>query len=249
MRVSAHAMPIPSEIETESANRWVFLGFPTIDAPHYARNADTQFWSETLPGGGHYLRLKWIMNDEDRSLTEWLEAQASALRAEPVDYLVIDVRSNGGGDLTLAMKFARNITDLLTPDGHVYILTDGGTFSAAIVTAAYALSDADERASVVGVHVGDDEQFWAEGGGVLTLPNSGLSISVSTGYHDWENGCSDWGKCYWLAAALGVAAGPLDPDINAPLTYADYSRGIDTGLEAILEAEGVGTEPPPSPVF
>ncbi|MEL6210485.1 MAG: hypothetical protein AAFR44_09975, partial [Pseudomonadota bacterium] len=164
---------------------------------------------------------------------------AKQLKADPADYLVIDVRSTFGGDYTKARTFARGVTDYVKPGGKIYLLTDGGTFSAAIVTHAFALEAGGDQAVVVGTEIGDFAQFWAEGGGMLALPNSGHRIWVTTGYHDWENGCTDWGDCFWLNIVMGVAAGPLGPDIVAPLTYADYAQGIDTTMQAVFAAEGV----------
>ncbi len=241
MSVSMHPRAMPSASETQSGHDWRFLDPETIAKAHYGRRPTETLWSESLPGGGVYIRMRRIMGSDDNGtpISTWLKEVSAPLGEAPADYLVLDLRSNGGGDLTLTMTFARNIAELVTPDGHVYILTDNGTFSAALVTAAYARHGAGERSVIVGAHVGDDEQFWAEGGGVLHLPNSGLNVGLATGYHDWENGCTDWTRCYWLASALGVAAGPLDPDIAAPLTYADYAQGIDTAMQVVFEAEGI----------
>ena len=36
---------------------------------------------------------------------------------------------------------------------------------------------------------------------------------------------------------FGVAVGQVEVDLPAALTFADYARGIDTGMEAIFAAE------------
>jgi len=95
--------------------------------------------------------------------------------------------------------------------------------------------------------MGDDMQFWAEGGGTpMVLPNSEIRLFASTGYHDWENGCEDWSQCFWINTLFGVAAGPVEVDMPAPLMFSDYWQGIDSGMEAILaaEAERAGEERP-----
>ncbi len=239
MRLEKHPMPTLSEQETKSGHDWRFLNPKKVSSAHYSQNPDTFWWSEALQRGGVYIRLRGIFDDGDKSLTDWLSGLRKDLATDPADYLVLDLRSNYGGNYMLTRDFARNISDLVIPDGRVYLLTDADTFSAAIVTLAYAVHGAGERAVIVGTQIGDDEQFWAEGGDLLELPNSGLRISVATGYHDWENGCQDWVRCFWPNILLGVAAGPLDPDIVAQLTFADYSKGIDTPLQTVLAAEGV----------
>ena len=237
------ALPVLSKEEKESGHDWRFA---PVDAEanagaraHYVRLPQTYHWTDELPGGGFYIRLRLIQDQDDRKLKPWLAVLAERLRAKPADYLVLDVRSTFGGNYLLARKFALGVRDFVRPGGRIYLLTDEGTFSAAIVTQAFALHAAGEQGVVVGAPVGDEEQFWAEGGGALTLPNSGYRIFVSTGYHDWENGCTDWSRCFWFNIFLGVAAGSLDPDIAAPMRHADYAAGIDTGLQAVFDAEGL----------
>ena len=200
-------------------------------------NPEDDFWTDELPNNGYYVRLRWTVGTDGTSLRQWLAGIRNELQDEPADYLVIDLRSNPGGDYTQTMRFARSITELVKPDGRVYTLTDHGTFSAALVTTVLIKDGAGEQGQIVGSEVGDREQFWAEGGRSMTLPNSGIVVSVSTGYHDWENGCTDWSRCFWVNILIGAAVGKLDPDIIAPVTFADYAQGIDTTLQAVFEAE------------
>ena len=224
--------------EDDSGHDWRFLDPAMTQATWFGRHPEQALWSDTLERGGAYLRMRNVFGIEDTPLPGWLEAQAEALREDPAEYLVLDLRANEGGDYTRAMQVARNIGDLVVPDGRVYVLTDGDTFSAGIVTAFYALHGAGEHAALVGAPMGDDMQFWAEGGGTpMCLPNSDIRVYVSTGYHDWENGCSDWSRCFWINILFGVAVGEVEVDLPAALTYADYARGIDTGMEAIFAAE------------
>ncbi|MEM9669473.1 MAG: hypothetical protein AAF950_11165 [Pseudomonadota bacterium] len=225
--------------ETDSGNSWAFLPAETFTIAHYGRLPETIHWTDNLPGNGFYIRLRLILDQDDISLSKWFTALAEELKAKPVNYLVIDVRSTFGGDYTKARAFARGVKDYVIPDGNIYLLTDGGTFSAAIVAHAFALEAGGDQAIVVGTEIGDDAQFWAEGGAMLKLPNSGHRIWVTTGYHDWESGCNDWSKCFWLNIVMGVAAGPLGPDIIAPMTFADYSKGIDTTMLAVYKAEDI----------
>ncbi|MEM7537822.1 MAG: hypothetical protein AAF639_36970 [Chloroflexota bacterium] len=242
MRVVDHALAKNAKEEVESGNDWRFLDPEMVTLAHYGMHPEKQLWTDELPNDGFYIRMRITLDADDVSLSKWLADIQEQLKSIPVEYLVLDMRSNPGGDYTKTRTFAKAIANLVKPDGRIYTLTDGGTFSAAVVTAAFAkhgASSKGNRSQIVGSQMGDREQFWAEGGGVLTLPNSGVKVSVSTGYHDWENGCTDWRRCYWLNIVMGVAAGKLDPDINAPLTFADYSSGIDTTMQAVFEAEAV----------
>lgn len=226
------------ENEEESGHDWRTLDPVTTGETWFARHPSRVLWSDQLPFGGVYWRMRNIVGDDQNALPDWLEEQSDILRRNPVEYLVLDLRANGGGDYTKAMTVAREIGELVEPDGRVYILVDGNTFSAAIVTAYYALHGAGERAVLVGEPMGDDLQFWAEGGGTpMSLPNSGIKLYASTGYHDWENGCSDWSRCFWLNILYDVAVGEAEIDLPAPMLFSEYSRGIDSGMKAILSAE------------
>jgi len=244
MRATAHGLAQASDAEAESGHDWRFLDPATSEATWFGRHPGRPVWSEALEGGGVYWRLRDVIGDDEAPLPAWLEAEAERLRAAPARFLVIDLRSNIGGDYTRSMGVMREILTLVEPGGRIYVLTDGATFSAGVVTAALALAHGGGQAVMVGESMGDDAQFWAEGGGVMRLPNSDLPLLVSTAYHDWENGCTDWSRCYWLNIIFGVAAGPLDVDLPAGLRFEDYRRGVDTGMEAVLAAETARSDRP-----
>ncbi len=238
-RASLLALPMALETEENADTDWVHITPPQTTQSYYTRNPKQDLWHDALPGNGKYIRMRWIFDSGETKLTSWLAEIGDTLRAAPADYLVIDLRSNYGGDYTQAMGFARNVDEFVVPGGQVYILTDGGTFSAAIVTAAFAKHAAADNGHIIGSAMGDYAQFWAEGAAFFRLPNSQLRVGVSTGYHDWENGCTDWSRCYWVNILLGVAAGSLEPTIDAPLTFEGYAQGRDDGIAAILAREGV----------
>ncbi|MEO0700060.1 MAG: hypothetical protein AAFY81_10175, partial [Pseudomonadota bacterium] len=120
--------------EADSPHDWRFLDPAMTEATWYGRKPDELLWSDTLEHGGVYWRMRDIIGSSETPIGAWLEKQAAPLRAEPANYLVMDLRANGGGDYTQAMGVARDIGELVAPDGRVYILTDGDTFSAGIVT-------------------------------------------------------------------------------------------------------------------
>ncbi|WP_270375712.1 hypothetical protein [Marinicauda sp. Alg238-R41] len=226
------------EYEAQSAHDWRFLDSATTEATWYGRHPPQALWADTLDHGGAYWRMRNVYGDPETPLSAWLQDQASSLRENPARYLVLDLRANSGGDYTLAMPVMSKIDELVQPGGRIYVLTDGDTFSAGIVTAFYALHSGGENAIHAGAAMGDDAQFWAEGGGNgMRLPNSDVGIFVSTGYHDWENGCTDWSRCFWVNILFGVEVGSVEIDLDAPLLFSDYRRGIDSGVEAILAAE------------
>ena len=64
----------------------------------------------------------------------------------------------------------------------VFVITGRATFSAGIL---HAVQWKQWGATIVGEQVGDDLDFWAEGGNVL-LPNSKLTIHYANGFHGYS---------------------------------------------------------------
>jgi hypothetical protein len=71
-------------------------------------------------------------------------------------------------------------------------------------------------------------------GGTITLPNSRISVRHSNGFHDWGEGCSDPGTCYWPAVAFGVRGVSLEPDVRVDAMFTDYVAGRDPVLDAVM---------------
>jgi hypothetical protein len=108
------------------------------------------------------------------------------------------------------------------------------TFSAAIVTAARAKYFTRDRVELIGESVGDRDQYWAERGERLQLPNSGVQIGYATAMHDSVRNCYDLTRCYWLDLFYGVPAGSLAPTRLIDWQFVDYTKGQDSVLNAVL---------------
>ena len=85
--------------------------------------------------------------------------------------------------------------------------------------------------------MGDNERFYAEGARV-PLPNSKLGVRVSTGLHDWSDGCHDMDRCFWPVVVWGPQSQmkiSLRPDYPIEPTFAEYASGRDPVMEKALE--------------
>lgn len=153
--------------------------------------------------------------------------------AKRPDAIIVDLRYNGGGNFFNIIDFTKELTGFLKPDGHLYVLEGRATFSAAISFTALLKSEAHGRATLVGEEASDNPWFWSEGD-VLEAPASKLPLHYRDGRHDWAHGCTDLSTCYWPVVFHGVAAGSLMPDMPVAMTYADYVRGRDAALEAVM---------------
>jgi len=139
-----------------------------------------------------------------------------------------------GGDLNNTRAWVRRLPRAVP--GRVFVLTSPWTFSAAISTVGYLKQSAPERVVIVGEHVGDRLDFWAEGGDSIELPRSGAFIDYATGRHDYRTGCRGIENCHGSVVRNPIAVESLAPDIAAPWTIEAYRAGRDPAMEAVAAA-------------
>jgi C-terminal processing protease CtpA/Prc len=138
--------------------------------------------------------------------------------SHPVRRVILDLRSNKGGDpkMTNPLEDDFLARPALTARGHLYVLVDRSTFSAAMDEAAYFRKHF--QAILVGEppgnkpnHYGNAESF--------KLPNSKLEVEYSTRY---------------VRKIRDADPLTLAPDIVVPYTLNDFLAGCDSVLETAL---------------
>ncbi len=227
-------LPLPGAVESE---RWV--GFaPGGDALHL-RQPGAGYWMHYLPElDAAYVNLRFnISDDSGESLVDWVRRTTDELAAIGPKVIIVDQRFNTGGDLTQTHILMTALGEIVGPDGRIYLLASGNTFSAGIVNMAMAKDGAPDRTIIVGEEIGDRLQFWAEGWW-YSLPNSGFRARYSTGFYDLQNGCEGLFRCHWGSRHIfPVIVDDLDVDISAPLSFEAYAAGRDPAIEAITAFE------------
>lgn len=204
-------------------------------APLWLSTPGKLFQIDAAPRDGLYVRLSHNTDADEGPIAAFLDSVTARINADHPAYLVLDMRMNGGGDYTTTYAFARGLPDAMGA-GHIYVLTSGWTFSAAITTTA-ALKDAGgDRVTIVGEPVGDRLDFWAEGD-QFKLPNAFVTVSYASGRHNYAGPCTDRRQCFWLNEKYPVRVRTLAPDISAPLTFAAYAANRDPAMEAVAVAE------------
>jgi hypothetical protein len=222
----------PEPLPMESFRDWIFGAYggrfpealpPDVDGPLYLQHRDLAFWSQTLTDpAGFYVGYNEVTRtgSDGRKIEDVAAAITAAAKAEPDRQVVIDLRNNGGGDNNsfLPLKSAVNAVAHAHP-GRVSMITGRATFSAAgnFVT---DLMVGEEKA---GIHLVGE----SPGGGldmygdvrVVTLPNSGIVVLISSRYH---------------VRAPGDTRLELTPDKPIEVTWADYAAGRDPVLAAAL---------------
>jgi hypothetical protein len=217
--------------EIEDTN-WRYAYADTSDkAPLYLRDPNQVLWYEYVKK----LKLLYIQynssvfedGDDRKALIEGMLEAVSKKKPEKV---VVDLRLNGGGDLTqMRGAFNRMLRDeRLQEPGRLYVITGQGTFSAGLFHAANLK---EQGATVVGELVGDDLDFWAEGGAPFELPNSKMRINVSTGFHSYSKIAYPQ---YKEQLYLNLDIDTLEPDIPIEMTFDDYVNGRDPVLDAAV---------------
>ncbi len=185
------------------------------------------------------IRLQAISDMGDQKLAPFLESTQAALNAHPPCAAIVDLRGNGGGDYTQAWGFAHALPKLVPPAGRIYVLTDAGTFSAAITTTAFLKDAGGDRVVIVGEPVGDRLSFYGEGR-MACLPNSKICVNYQLGKHDYAKPCQG-PDCYWVNWLFPVRVKSLEPNVTIPRSFAAWNQGHDPAYEWVLKAVGALT--------
>tara|TARA_Y100000031_G_scaffold155597_1_gene206836 strand:+ start:11845 stop:13191 length:1347 start_codon:yes stop_codon:yes gene_type:complete len=218
---------------------WKTLDLNSESAPLYLQLPDERMQLRAIPElKAMYLQF-WANNDVgSTSIKTFCRDALEAFRSEPTVNVIIDHRFNGGGNFNRTRDCLTDFGRSIPPDGHLYIITGGSTFSAGMYSIAFLLHSAGDQAVLVGENVGDSMQHWGEDN-LLRLPNSEIEIKFSTGMHDLGKPCNDWQKCHWDALFLNMYLEDMEPDIHSPLHYRDFAGQVDPALEAIRQHQGL----------
>jgi hypothetical protein len=206
---------------------WIAYRPRSGDVPESWRDFNDHFRRFAASGScAQVVRLQNIADTEGQKIEPFLATTEAALRAHPPCAVILDLRGDGGGDYTNTWHFAHALPGLVARGGHIYILTDPLTFSAAITTTAFVKEAGGDRVTIIGEPVGDRLSFFSEGESAC-LPNLKLCVSYQLAKHDYGHACNDWRECYWLNWLYPVRVRSLQPDILVPLRFEDWNAGRD----------------------
>jgi hypothetical protein len=209
-----------------------WLSVLPVDAaklPLYLRNPLTYYWSEYLPDQKllyfQYNRAGNMPTGE--SLADFGKQLLSQIQNSKPREIAVDLRFNTGGNLDVARSLMQQLGSVANENQiKLFVITSRTTFSAGI-THASQLREAG--AIVVGEPVGDELDFWAEGGNIL-LPNSKLTLHYADRFHSYSWIERPEVKPYM---ALDLSVDTLQPQNLVRLSFRDYLAGRDPALAAI----------------
>ncbi len=187
--------------------------------PLWLRDPRDKFWFEYLPDAkAVYVQFNQVGNKENDTVEAFADRLFAFVDAHPVERLVLDLRLNRGGNgelnrpLLLGLIRSRKVDQ----KGRLFVLVGRSTWSA-----AQMLVNELERytnAIFVGEPTGGKANSYGDSRRI-TLPNSGITVRVSTLW--WQGDERD--RRPWTA-----------PRVAADLTFEDYRRNNDPALKAVL---------------
>ena len=193
--------------------------------PLYLAREAEPYWFEYLPESqAVYFQFNRVDNDPREPVPQFAQRLDAYLDAHKDAHLIVDLRHNFGGDAGMLPPLLRTLAHFQAshPRAGLYVLTSRSTYSAAVIFAAQVegLTNAvfaGEAPSSPANFVGEDIP--------VQLPNSGLTLSISTRFHQ-GNPADPW---LWIA-----------PEIPVALSADDYFANRDPVLKAVLDVIGTG---------
>ena len=208
------------------------LSVGTARLPLYLQNTERQYWSQYLPAK----RLFYIQFNRSGnaptgdSLADFGKHALTELQSVAVKGIVVDVRFNTGGDLTIGRPFIERLAEFARDRKiKVYVITGRATFSAGIYHAMQLRQLL--KATLIGEPIGDVLEIWSEGGNLLT-PNSKLSLHFADRLHSYSPVERPEFRQY-LVTDTDLSITNAGPDILVKMSARDYFAGRDRALEAV----------------
>jgi hypothetical protein len=206
---------------------WLFSVYPRYptglppddEGTRDRQRRDEAFWTETLPDGTLYVAYHEVRSRSGGTLT--IGRLANDVRAAEGG-VVVDLRSNPGGDNTTYQVFLRAVRDQgVKGPGRVALLTSRDTFSAAgnFVT-ELKVGEGGDDILLVGEPPGGGLDIYGDVA-TVTLKHSGIVVLISRRYHE---------------KAPGDDRLQIEPDVPVEASWADAVAGRDTVLQAALDA-------------
>jgi hypothetical protein len=155
------------------------------------------------------------------TIAEFCRRLFAFIESHEVDYLVIDLRLNNGGNSFLNQALIHEIirSKKINVRGKLFTIIGRRTFSACQNLATDL--ERETQAIFVGEPTGSKPNFIGEDNHFV-LPYSGLAGSISNRYHQHSLLSDDYRN--WIA-----------PEIAAELGFEDFRSNVDPAMDAIFE--------------
>lgn len=216
------------ELDVIAAGDPEFVGLHTStqrgdSTPLYLQRSPQPYWTRRLSPQTLYFHFGGVWEVPEQGIKAFATALHRDLNDGTTRNVIVDVRLNAGGNLTLYSPIlqALGAFRIGSPEREIYCITSRNTFSA-----AQAFIGDLERWVLpvfVGEPSGSSPNFVGESPGWTDMPYSGTRFSISNRHHQ-HAALPDDGRA-WIA-----------PQVPVELTSADFFAGKDPSLEAVLRA-------------
>jgi hypothetical protein len=165
-----------------------------------------------------YVQLNEVRDMPDETLAAFYDRVFAVAEREPVQRMVLDIRRNGGGNLSLNQALIHHLIrcDRVNQWGRLFTIVGRGTFSAAMNLAVDL--ERHTRTLFVGEPTGSSPNHYGENEH-FSLPNSGLCGSVSA--------------LWWQYSEPADTRPWIRPELSAELSSSDYAENRDPALDAV----------------
>ena len=201
--------------------------------PLWLRRPDENWFEHLSEINTLYMAYNTVRDGAPEPLSTFFGRVLALIASEGIDRLVLDIRRNGGGDMTLNWPLVDGLIrrDAINRWGHLFVIIGRGTFSAAMNLAV----ELEQRTRVlfVGEPTGARPNQYGENADIV-LRHSGLRVTASALF--WQNTFPNDDRP-WIA-----------PDLPARLSSDDYLHQRDSAFDAILSYDGGLVEPSVSPL-
>jgi len=216
----AQMMPPDTDLSWASEPNWIDAREAAQQpTPLWLKDSQNKFWFEYLTGSRTvYVQFNQVGNKDDETVEEFSRRLLAFVDSNPVSRLVLDLRLNRGGNGDFARPILRSIikADKIDQKGKLFTIVGRSTWSAA----QFLVNDLEKYTNtiLVGEPTGGKPNSFGDSH-KITLPNSGITVRVSTLW--WQQDERD--KRQWTA-----------PELAADLTFEDYRANIDPALKIAL---------------
>jgi len=164
-----------------------------------------------------------VRDKPDEKFSDFCRRSFKFINENEVEALIIDIRSNSGGNGLLNQPLIHEIIkcEKINEKGKLFTIIGRGTVSAAMMLTVDL--ERHTRTIFVGEPTPASPNEISETN-LITLPYSQLLVSASCIY--WQNSLA-WDRRIWIA-----------PDIIAEMSSEDFKSNVDPAMNAILSYLG-----------
>lgn len=187
-----------------------------VELPLYRQKRDRRNWFEPLPEHrALYLRYDTCSDEPGQSVAQLAEKVLATIDAGGVERVIVDLRSNGGGNSALLAPLTKGLKSRAAAlPGGVRVLIGRFTFSSAEMNAVELKQQVGAR--LIGEPTGQKPNHYGELKSFV-LPHSKITVRYSTKF--WKTEAGDRPS--------------LEPDQQVLLSSADYFAMRDPVLDAV----------------